>query len=206
MAKLKGVPKFRFKGVKGAVIFCVLIGLVLTYYFYLNNYMKPKTEPEEESISAVQDVLFKDLDKNYPPTPKTVVEYYSDLTMCFYNEELTENDLKALAEKAEGLYDEELLENNRGEQYMIDLKSDIDSFKKEELKISSYVVSNSMDVEEFTQDGRECARLYCVYNLRQGTSMLATREVFILRKDEKGHYKILGWDIAEDGKGSQDGE
>jgi hypothetical protein len=55
-----------------------------------------------------------------------------------------------------------------------------------------------MDVEEFVVDGRECARLYVTYRLRQGTEYIYSNEVFILRKDENGHWKILGWELLEE--------
>ena len=59
-------------------------------------------------------------------------------------------------------------------------------------------VSASTDVEEFVVDGRECARLYVTYRLRQGTEYIYSNEVFIMRKDENGHWKILGWELLEE--------
>ena len=65
------------------------------------------------------------------------------------------------------------------------------------MKISSYTTSSSTDVETFTKDNYEWARLYCMFNIRKGTDMLATTERFLMRKDEAGHWKIYGWELAE---------
>lgn len=187
----------RFKGLKGTVLLIIMVMLVVGYYFYLSN---RQTEPKEEDvrISAVQDVLLRDMEKNYPPSPKEVVRYYSLITQCFYNEKLSEEDLEQLAVRAQELYDEDLAANKTYEQYMDDLKEDIAEFDRDEMEISSFATSSSTDVEYFTQDGREWARLYCVYSIRQRTAMFSTNEVFILRKDDAGHWKIYGWDVADE--------
>ena len=75
---------------KTAIIIVVLAALIGGYYFYLSN----KTEtPKETKVSAVQDVILRDLDKNYPPTPKEVVKYYSELSKCLYNENIPQRNL-----------------------------------------------------------------------------------------------------------------
>lgn len=187
----------RFKGTKGVILLIVMIGLIVGYYFYLSN--RPITENAEEDVlvSAVQEILLRDMEKNYPPSPKEVVKYYSLITQCFYNDKLTDEELNALAFRAQELYDTELIANKTQEQYLIDLRADIDKFTKDELKISSFTTSASTDVEYFSESGYEWARLYCTYSVRQRTSMLSTTEVFLLRKDDAGHWKIYGWDLAE---------
>ena len=180
--------------VKIVIIGIVLAVLVVGYFYYLSNV---GDEPQEENVesTAVQIVLLRDLDKNYPPTPKEVVKYFNEISKCFYNEKYTEDELYALAMKIQGLYDDELIANNTEEQYLKDLRSDIDDFKNQDRTISSYELSASTDVEEFMENGYSCARLYCNYNIRQGTKMITSRVVFVLRKDEDNHWKILGWDL-----------
>lgn len=184
------------QGIKGMIIMLVLLALILGYYAYLSNRSK-KDKSEEVVISAVQEVLMRDMEKNYPPTPKEVLKYYSELTQCFYNEELTEEELKDLGMRARELYDDELVANQTEEEYLSDLEFDVASFHSKGLTVFSFSTSSSTDVEEFTMDGRKWARLYCIYNLRQGSDMLSTQEVFLMRKDEDGHWKIYGWDLVE---------
>lgn len=189
----------QFTGVKGVIILIILACLIVGYYFYLSNYTKARVaRAEENEITAVQEILLRNLETNYPPTPKEVIKYYSELTQCFYNEELTEEDIDHLGAKAKELYDEELNEKNQDGQYLVDLREDIDDFNKQSIKISSYVLPASTDVFYFTEDGRECARLYCTYNIRQGTSFVYSREIFVLRRDADGHWKILGWDLSDE--------
>ena len=48
-------------------------------------------------------------------------------------------------------------------------------------------------MEYFNLDGYECAGLYGTFNIRTAKGTQVLREVFILRKDEKGHWKIYGF-------------
>ena len=187
----------KFKGTKGMLVLFCLIVMLAGYYCYLSNRNIP-VKDENEVISRVQEVLARDLSRNYPATPKEVLKYYSELTQCFYNEDYTDQELAELSDKAIELYDDELANAKSREEYLSDLKKDIADFEKDDIVISSYKVSNSTDVEYFTKDGRDYASLYCTYTLRKGTNLQATEEVFVLRKDAEGHWKILGFDVVKD--------
>ena len=186
---------------KGAVIFIILVVLVVGYFYYLSN--RPVSQPEEvapeaDVMTAVQQVLARDLEINYPPTPREVLKYYSEITQCFYNEELTEEDLYALGMKARELYDAELAANQTEADYIDSLKFDIQDFKNKKRTIASFNPSSSLDVETFSEDGYEWARLYCNYGIKQGELLYNSNMVFLLRKDESGHYKIFGWQLAKE--------
>ena len=185
-------------GIKIVIIGVVLLCLVLGYYYYLSNRNKENTEETPKEMTAVQEVLLYDFDKSYPPTPKEVVKRFGEITQCFYNEEYTEEEFIALALLIQELYDEELIANQTKEQYIANLRWDVNQFKEQEIVVSSYATSSSTDVDFFSQDGYEWARLYCTFTLRQGTGLKVTNEVFILRKDEEGHWKIFGWKMEEE--------
>lgn len=179
---------------KSAIIIVVLVALIGGYYFYLSNHQKTE---EETVVTAVQDVLLKNLDTNYPPTPKEVVKYYSDITKCLYNENYTNEQFEQMADKLLALYDDELAENNPRDQYLKDLKNDVDEFLKKGYSIVSYSTSTSTDVEEYTYEGRKCANLYCIYSIKSGAEYKSSKQIFVLRKDtETGHWKILGFEIV----------
>lgn len=189
-----------FKSTRTVFVVVMLACLLVGYYFYLSHGVKRESPVKEEDIktSKVQNVLLKDLSKNYPASPKEVVKFYSELSQCFYNEEYSDSELNALASKAQELYDDELLANQGSDgDYIAKLKDDIATFKNAKVVISSYSTSASTDVDYFTQEGRECAGLYCDYTMREGTSLRHTKQLFILRKDAQGHWKILGWDRAK---------
>lgn len=180
------------------VIVVLFVAAILGLFIFMNNKPQSGSTEEEVVISNVDNVVLRNLDINYPPTPKEVLKYYSEITMCFYEENLSEEDLVRLAQTARKLYDAELCADITEEEYIASLREDIIEFNSLGIVVSGYTVSSSTDVEEFVVDGRECARLYATYRLRQGTEYIYSNEVFILRKDEDGHWKILGWELLEE--------
>lgn len=180
----------------GIIVFGVILVAVVAGFAYSLN-RRTKAAEADTMPTAVQKVLMRDLEKNYPPTPKEVVKYYAEITQCFYNEDYTDDELAQLAEKIQGVYDDELIANKSQEDYLADLRSEIVGMKKDNYTISGYVLSASVDVDEFVENGYSCARLYCTFNVKRGTSgTVSSVEEFVLRKDEDGHWKIYGWDLA----------
>ena len=188
-------------GLKGFIIGLVLIGLVLGYFYYL-SVRKGGDESDEVEISPVQEVLLRNLDKSYPPSPREVLKYYGQLVQCFYGEEYTEEEFEQLAAKVMELYDDELAGNQTPEQYLENLRWDVDQWKEKETKVSSYSLPSSTDVDFFTEDGYSWARLYFGMNLRKGTQLDVINAVYLLRKGDQGHWKIYGWKLEEDLNGS----
>lgn len=189
--------KQKQNGTKALVIGIILVCLVLGYYFYLSQKADSRKQESEVKITEVQNALLRDLDTNYPPTPREVLKCFCQMAQCLYNETYTEEEFKELAEKVQTLYDTELVANMTQDQYLQDLKWDIAQFAKEKIVISSYTLSSATDVEEFKQDGYSWARLYCTFTLRTGTQLSSTQETFLLRKDEENHWKIYGWERTE---------
>ena len=125
------------------------------------------------------------------------MKYYLEITKCMYNEDCTEQELEDLALKARELYDAELLEHNELGTYLINLNAEVASFKNLGRRISSTSVSASTDVDYFEDDGFSFARLRCGYTILEKKQSYSSIEVFLLREDEEGHWKIYGWDLAE---------
>lgn len=171
--------------------------LVIGYFYYLSNRTVSSDNKtatvNTEKISPVATVLLRNLDINYPATPKEVVKYYAELTKVLYNEEYTDEEFQALAVKIQQLYDPELVANKEQSEYLQDLKDEIETFHTNKWTISTYWTSSSTDVERFTEDGYEFARLYCTFTIRQSGGSGSSNEVFLLRKDENEHWKIYGW-------------
>lgn len=186
----------RFRGKKGMIILIVMVLMLAGYYFILSNRSKPAEEPET-AVSDVQLLLLKDMEKNYPPSPKEVVKLFSKITKCYYEGKYTEDEFLRLAEQAKLLYDEELVTNKTEEEYLTDLRAEIKKFKELDCQVYSYTISPVVDIDFFEQDGFEFAKLYCVYSMRQKTKMYTAEYQFLLRKDEAGHYRIYGWEPAE---------
>ena len=184
------------QGTKGLIIAIVLILIVVGYYYYLSHREVEKTE--EVIVSEAQELLLRDLDRNYPPTPKEVVKYFFDITTCLYNESLSEADVEALALKIMELYDADLVIHNPKEESYTELKSEIAAFRTANSRILNYSTSSSVDVDYFEEDEGSFSRLYGTYYLQVQKSLKSLEEVFILRKDDEGHWKIYGWQPVEE--------
>lgn len=197
VAKQKPAKK-RTKGaaVKASILIMVMMALIIGYYYYLSNKDKAKKE-EMQGPTVAQELIARDLARNYPPTVREVIRFYSEITKCFYNEEYNSEELELLAAQTRLLYDDELNEGNEWGSYIIKLQEDIDYFEENSIRITSYSLPASTDVDYFKDSGHEFARFYCTYYLTSGSSKQTVEEVYLLRKDEAGHWRIYGWDLAE---------
>ncbi len=184
------------KGPKSAAVLAVMVITVFALYYYLVNKVE-RSGPEVET-TAVQDVLLKNLEKDYPPTVREVIKYYNEIMNCYYSEKPTETELQELADKALELYDAELVSYQSREAYVENLKAEIAAFEAAETVLSHVALSSSTAVEYYTYQGRECAQIRCIYTVRQKTNLMTIREIYVLRKDDTGKWKILGWTPAED--------
>ena len=180
---------------KTALIFLVLIIGVVAYFAYLST--KSRDRDQEADMRAVQLVLSRDLENNYPPTVKEVMKYYTDIQKCLYAEECADEEIEQLGMKARALYDDELLAANDVTVHLLQLKSEITSFQEDSKKITAVSVASSANVDTFTEDGYEFARIHCMYTiLADGQSSLVDM-VYLLRRGEDRRWKIYGWDLAQ---------
>ncbi len=185
----------KFKGLRGILILLFAAMAFAGIFFRLSNKQQASTEEEEVATATpIEIALERNLSTNYPGTPKEVVKYFSEITQCYYNETFDDDEqLEALARQMLKLYDDELVSYKSYEDYMFDLKSDINFYNENGYKISSYAPSQSTDVVFFTEDGFEWARLWCAYTIKSGKYYKTINEVFVLRKDDKSHWRIYGW-------------
>ncbi len=180
----------------GIVVVVLMAVLLLAYYFHMSNRMEQTDD--EYVATAVQNVLLKNLDTNYPPTPKEVVKYYSEVSKCLHNEEYTDEQLEQMADKLLALFDAELLAINPRDEYIVDLKADVITFRDEGYKITTFTPSASTDVEFYEVDGDEMAQLYCDYTIKAKAEYRTSQHLFVLRKESgTGHWKIVGFKVPE---------
>lgn len=168
----------------------ILIGVVVGGYYYLANQRRASVEDAVE-LTEVQQVITKNLDTNYPATPREVVKFYNRIISCFYNESFTEDELQDLGDQARELFDEELLENNPRDEYFAALKADIENYHDASRTVVSTNVCDSNDVKFQTVDGDECAYVTASYFINEDKEYSRTYQMYVLRKDEDGNWKIL---------------
>lgn len=178
------------------VILCFAIIAVIVLVYYNHTAKKADTMEREEETTAsskVQDVLLRNLSTDYPPSPKEVVKFYSEISQCLYSEKYSDEELGEMADQQIAMFDSDLAANNPRDKYIVNLKSEVASMKEQGVVIYGYTPSSSTDVDYFTKDGRECARLYCSYSMSCKQKLISTKEIYVLRKDDDGHWKIYGW-------------
>jgi hypothetical protein len=179
------------------LIFVTLV--VLGFYFYLTNIRDAGSDPEEtEVVTKTQTIIQRNLDTPYPPTPKELVSFFAELTQCLYNETYTDKEMEELGSQLYKLYDPDFQAYNPWDTYLVDLKGDIKTQRDSDRTIMSYVVSASTDVVYYSEDGADYAGLLCSFNYREGLKVNTTDRQFLLRKNENGHWKILGWKMVDE--------
>ncbi len=181
--------------VRVTVAFVVMIVIVIGFYAYLSG--KSRAVADDVKMTQIQLVLSRDMQNDYPPTVKEVIKYYMDIQKCLYNEECTDEDVEQLGLRARELYDTELLENNEEEMNLQQLRAEVASFRSDEKKITSITVASSVNVDTFTEDGYDFARIQCSYTVLEKGQSNPTSTIYLLRRDENRRWKIYGWDLAQ---------
>lgn len=176
------------------IVSMILFSAIIIYVFY---YISNNTESKKESVSVpsteVERLLAIDMELNYPATPREVLKLYSRFSKCFYNLQYSEEEFKLLVTQYRKLMDHELLVNNPEEDYIPMLEKEIDQYERRKLTITSYTISEKTAVKYSAKNGRKYAQLQVPYLLKDTSSPLKVTEEFILRADETGKWKILGW-------------
>ena len=117
----------------GIVILIFVVGM-LGYYYYLSNRASKVTE-ENVRLTVAQELINRNLSYTYPPSPREVIKFYSDITKCFYNETYTSAELEQLAEQTYRLYDEKLKDENDWNAYLVNLTVQINAYKEKNMSI-----------------------------------------------------------------------
>ena len=100
-----------------------------------------------------------------------------------------------MLEVLQGIMDDELLAGQS--DFKKSIKNELAERKKGDYSISNYIVQNS-EPEILNVSGKKMCNVECLFSLRKGsTGTIANYYQFILRQDEEGRWKILGWQIKQ---------
>jgi len=192
----------------------VLVGV----YLAITRRNKEETSTDEAAARSVQDMtetqklIAESAYRDYPSTPVQLLKYYNEITICFYNEDYTEDELRSLAVISRKMLDDELVALQTDSEYFEQLKKDIANLKLQGdygTTIYKIDVTPSMDVEYFEHEGYECARLHDTFTMKQMVSGTiyypVVRYIYVMRRDDDGHWKILGFKKEEEGAESASG-
>lgn len=183
----------------------VLIVLaVLAAYFVVNN--RAKEGPNAEDGSEVDKLLNYDFTDQYPKTVKETVRLHCRYMKCAYNNEFTEEELKKANQQIRNLYDDELLDYNEESAQLASLKEDIQYYADNKQKIISYSFGEDSQIEYNTEKNIDYAKIKVTVLLRKDSSSAKGQEEYILRKNDNGEWKILGWQAVKDSSTEDKGD
>lgn len=189
---------------KGNVVKTVIVALILVllaggYYVYLSSRDQKKEKDgggqEKVKLTNEEKLLQTNLKTAYPLTPTSVVSYYSDLLLTYYNEKCSEEMREKLMVQSRYLFDEELLNSNKEKDQLMNLEADAEEYEKQKKQIINYTVCAPEEVEHGTLDGSDVALVTVSYRMRRENDFSNLTEEYFLRKDGNGYWKIVGWQL-----------
>lgn len=180
-----------------AVVLLISAALIVGYYFYLSTRSNNGAGDQHAKETEVDKVLSYNLSSKYPSTPRAVIKFYNRILKCYYNEDLSEEQLIKLVDVQGKLLDDELLANNPTTSMVKNVRSDIADFKKQKRTIRNTSLCGTNEVIYKTIDGRDCAYVTCSYFMRVGSEHESTLQRYVLRRDDAGNWKILVYYIVQ---------
>ena len=178
------------------IMLCLAV-IVIGGYYYLSNRGKEE-QKDKIPTTEIDNLIAKDLETQYPGTPREVLKFYNRINKCLYNEGLSNDKLEALLTQMRLLFSEELLKENSYEDQLENLKKDIKAYKSAKRKIVTTAVQKNEEVKYQTVGGEERASIVTSYMLKEKDDYTKTFEQFIMKKDDKGLWKIVGWALTDD--------
>lgn len=177
------------KKLRGIIVIVVCACLCVGYYYYLSH----REAVKDSAPTEKEQLINKDLEQSYPSTAREVVKLYNRILCCLYNEENSESEVEALGGQVRKLLDEELLTQNPEEIYLISLQADLEEYAQEGKQIISVTISTAKEVEYKEIDNVEYAYVESSYYIKGEDDSERAGQTYILRKDENGRWKILGY-------------
>lgn len=175
----------------GIVVAAILIIALLVGSFYFYSRRQSKASVDDKGVTEVEKLITKDLDSNYPKTPREVVKLYNRIITAYYAESFKEQELEKLTKQAWKLFDEDLQANNPVATYYASVTADIENYKAISKMITQSDVCSSEDVTYKTDGEDKIAFVTTSYFIKEGKDYSRTYETFVLRKDAAGRWKIL---------------
>ena len=190
------MTKSKKSTVKTVTIMIVLAGIIFCAFMYFMN------REDAESVSGteqteVEKLLAKDFSKEYPPTAREVMKRYARILKCIYSGEVSTDEVAQLGELILGLYSEELLAANPYESYMKELQNEVEEYSEANRVVISYMVDSGDNTITWTKDGIDYSRILATFTTQEDTIFNKSSEEFVLKLDEEGRWKIVGWRIVD---------
>ncbi len=182
------------KNAKYVIIAIACICAICAGFFFFSQ---GNQEPEKD-LTEIEKVIVKDLEKDYPKTPREVVKFYNRIAKCYYgSEQPTEKQLNDLVDQMLCILDDDLLLRNPRDSYYSSVVQDISQYKREKKQLVSTDVCDTNEVKYITDDkgGKKDKLAYvdASYFLNTDGKFAYTYQQFVLREDEDGNWKIIAF-------------
>ena len=180
-------------------VLCLLVVVVLGIFLALNlredNSIFSK---DEKPNTEAQSILSKDVDRNYPATVREVVRLFARISKCYHNETISDEEFQGLVEMQRKLFDEEFLENNPLDTFTNNLAAEIDVAKAKKYQMVTWRVQKQSSVITWQDGDNHFASIIAGFTMNvKEAGYTRTFEEFLLREDEKGRWKIVGWRLTD---------
>ncbi len=176
-------------------IVLAVLGAVVLLGFYLmvtRSHKSPSTE--EYILTVIDEITTTNLEKNYPADPRMVVELYGKIMKVMYKEGYTDEQQDRMIEVLGGIMDDELMANQSN--FAKSIKDEVKEKKEGDYSISTYVVQ-TREPEQVKVGGKKMCTVDCQFYLRKGSTGVPIYYQFVLRRDDNGKWKILGWEALD---------
>ncbi len=185
-------------GPLGTIIFMVLFAaVVIGIYFAITRGKNTDTKEIPAETSEADALIKKDLDWEYPATPREVLKLYCRITKCLYNDDLTDEQIKKLVSQVRNLYSFDLLENNAEDEQIAFIKGDRVEYKKDKKTIFSFAIDSANNIEYIDTKAGKTALIKMYFTLKAGANMDRSFEEFSLIQQDDGKWKIAAWRQSE---------
>ena len=172
------------------ILAIVIVAAICTAFYIVNNNSKKESAKEAE-LTEIQKITTRNMEKDYPATPREVIKFYNRIIKCYYGRQSSDDELEQLADQALSMFDDDLLKKNEKESYIESVKSDAAQYEEDNKSISQTDVCDSNDVKYMTDNGDDIAYVTASYFIKNGSSYTKTYQEYVLRKDGDGDWKIL---------------
>lgn len=181
---------------KKPIIFTILAVLVVMYYIHLTH---KDVDNTDKLAQKTDELLSKDMSKNYPSDYYDVVEYFLDMQKIVYKEDLSEDALVGYAQHMRATWDNELIarEGNDYETYLTNFKNEVERFKDTNKYINEYKLQRRRDTITYTIGKENYAEVTAKYYMMNDGELVTFYEKYTLRKDLEDKWKILYWEKTD---------
>lgn len=187
-----------------SIVVLVMAVVLIVGMFAFVAYRTPKSVEDATQITEKDELMHKNIAADYPKTPREVLKLYNRYILLLYGsqgEELTDQEIQTLGQQMRELYDEELKSMNPEDTQKLSLVQELSAFRKAQKVMIQTNVCSSNEVEYIDINGDSGASVQVSYFVKEGNKEFTrTYQKFLLRKDEQGEWKILGFAKVDGGE------